>query len=248
MWATRSAGRRRGRQRQRQQRCRSQQAVATKVGRSVNIHSFGIGRPKPKRRDKSLIQVWAERLYACKWGEQHSTWPLGLSEQNPQLCAVWAEGRARHTHTQTYTYTHKAHPGIRIGTYTWDCLHSGRWGLSERAAAVRKGWGRRGSGVRFGRDSHRHCIIWSGTNVSVARPRLVVGVQVEVQVQDEREGRGWVVTRSAGPGQKGGLRSINAVVPNGRPSEDWLCQRLQLDHSRRRARRETMQAMQCNVR
>lgn len=57
-----------------------------------------------------------------------------------------------------------------------------------------------------------------------------------------------VVTSGAGPGQKGGLRSINAVVPNGRPSEDWLCQRLQSIHSRRRAGRETMQAMQCNVR
>lgn len=77
----------------------------------------------------------------------------------------------------------------------------------------------------------------------------MIGLQVEAQVQVELKGRGGVVmTSGAEFGQKGGLRSINAVVPNGRPSEDWLCQRLQLVHSRRRARRETMQAMQCNVR
>jgi hypothetical protein len=127
-------------------------------------------------------------------------------------------------------------------TYTWNRLHSDCCELSGRVATAAKGRGRRDSGARFGRCSHRHDIIRGGKSRSGVRAKVEVLIRWKTNVETRRA-KTW---RNRGAGEWNVWLIKVACRPKFGRSEDWLVSAAALDPQQEKGgRRSTaMQAMQ----
>lgn len=144
--------------------------------------------------------------------------------------------------------TTKLHPARQTDTYTWNRLHFHCCELSGRVAAATKGRGRRDSGARFDRCSHRHDIVRGARNWSGVHARVEVLIERETNFEIER-GRGRDLGKRA---RENGMWLIKDAVLNLGRSEDWLVSAAAIDpqqekDGRRSTAMQAMQAMQCNV-